>query len=32
MGRIDEAMKYAQQNGVQVNIAESLRSMIDMNP
>lgn len=32
LGRIDEAMKYAQQNGVQVNIAESLRSMIDMNP
>lgn len=32
MGRVDEAMKYAQQNGVQVNVAESLRSMIDMNP
>ena len=25
MGRVDEAMKYAQQNGVQVNVAESLR-------
>lgn len=32
MGRVDEAMKYAAQNGVQVNVAESLRSMIDMNP
>jgi clathrin heavy chain len=32
LGRIDEAMKYAQLNGVQVNVAESLRSMIDMNP
>lgn len=31
MGRVDEAMKYAQQNGVQINVAESLRSMIDMN-
>jgi hypothetical protein len=25
-------MKYAQANGVQINIAESLRSMIDINP
>ena len=25
-------MKYAQQNGVQINVAESLRSMIDINP
>lgn len=25
-------MKYAQQNGVQINVAESLRSMIEMNP
>ncbi len=32
MGRVDEAMKYAAQNGVQVNVAESLRSMIDINP
>jgi hypothetical protein len=32
LGRVDEAMKYAQANGVQINIAESLRSMIDINP
>jgi hypothetical protein len=32
MGRVDEAMKYAAQNGVQVDVAGALRSMIDMNP
>lgn len=31
-GRVDEAMKYAQSNSIQMDYTDSLRSMMDVNP
>jgi clathrin heavy chain len=32
LGRVDEAMSYAQKNGIKVDVGASLKTMIDSNP
>jgi hypothetical protein len=32
LGRVDEAMNYAQKHGIKVDVGASLKTMIDSNP
>lgn len=32
LGRVDQAMGYAQKNGIKVDVGASLKTMIDSNP